>query len=244
MATTDPRLRSAVEGIVRQVQPETVFLFGSRARGDADDASDWDLFVVLPDNAPPGIATPSTLWRAAAIADLPVHAVACRRGVFEAKRNDPNSLSHDVARDGVVTLAAGRMNDAARWIAGADTDIDAVRRCLAEPPNLTDATIIASKRPRNSSRRCWSRCVSHIHAADQVMTSDRRLRSFRWTQAAADCASFDTIADWSISFRYPADDPAGRAAAGSRRSGGLASAHRRCPCRSRIIACFTSQADQ
>jgi hypothetical protein len=33
---------------------------------------------------------------------LPVHAVACRRGVFEAKRNDPNSLSHDVARDGVV----------------------------------------------------------------------------------------------------------------------------------------------
>ena len=41
MATTDPRLQSAVEGIVRQVHPETVFLFGSRARGDADDASDY-----------------------------------------------------------------------------------------------------------------------------------------------------------------------------------------------------------
>jgi uncharacterized protein len=102
MATTDPRLQSAVEGIVRQVQPETVFLFGSRARGDADDTSDWDLFVVLPDDAAPGIATPSALRRAAATAELPVHAVACRRGVFEAKRNDPNSLSHDVARDGVV----------------------------------------------------------------------------------------------------------------------------------------------
>ena len=102
MATTDPRLQSAVEGIVRQVQPETVFLFGSRASDDADHASDWDLFVVLPDDAPPGIATPPALRRAAAIAELPVHAVACRRGVFEAKRNDPNSLSHDVARDGVV----------------------------------------------------------------------------------------------------------------------------------------------
>ena len=102
MATTDPRLQSAVGGIVRQVQPETVFLFGSRASDDADHASDWDLFVVLPDDAPPGIATPSALRRAAAMPELPVHAVACRRGVFEAKRNDPNSLSHDVARDGIV----------------------------------------------------------------------------------------------------------------------------------------------
>jgi predicted nucleotidyltransferase len=49
----DPRLLSAVERIVAPARPETVLLFGSRARGDGDDASDWDLFVVLPDNAPP-----------------------------------------------------------------------------------------------------------------------------------------------------------------------------------------------
>ena len=102
MTSLDPRLQSAVEGIVALVHPEAVLLFGSRARGDGDDASDWDLFVVLPDDAPPGIARPSALRRAAAPAKLPIHAVACRRGVFEAKRSDPNSLSHDVARDGVV----------------------------------------------------------------------------------------------------------------------------------------------
>lgn len=98
----DPRLKSAVEGIVALVHPEAVLLFGSRARDDNDEASDWDLFVILPDDALPGIARPSSLRRAAAPAKLPIHAVACRRGVFEAKRNDPNSLSHDVARDGVV----------------------------------------------------------------------------------------------------------------------------------------------
>ena len=84
------------------MHPEAVLPFGSRARNDSDDASDWDLFVVLPDDAPPGVARPSALRRAAAPAKLSIHAVACRRGVFEAKRNDPNSLSHDVARDGAV----------------------------------------------------------------------------------------------------------------------------------------------
>lgn len=102
MARLDPKLQSAIEGIVALAHPEAVLLFGSRARDDADDASDWDLFVVLPDDAPPGIARPSALRRAAAAAKLPIHAVACRRGVFEAMRSDPNSLSHDVARDGVV----------------------------------------------------------------------------------------------------------------------------------------------
>ena len=101
-SSLDPRLQSALEGIVALVDPEAVLLFGSRARGDCDDASDWDLFVVLPDDAAPGIARPSKLRQAASTSKLPIHAVACRRGVFEAKRDDLNSLSHDVARDGVV----------------------------------------------------------------------------------------------------------------------------------------------
>ena len=71
MANLDPRLQSAIEGIVALVRPEAVLLFGSRARDDSDDASDWDLFVVLPDDAPPGIARPSALRRAAAPAHRP-----------------------------------------------------------------------------------------------------------------------------------------------------------------------------
>ena len=102
MAIVDPRLQSAIERIVALVHPEAVLLFGSRARGDSDEASDSDLFVVLPDDAPPGITRPFAQRRAAASARLPIHAVACRRGVFEAKRSDPNSRSHDVARDGLV----------------------------------------------------------------------------------------------------------------------------------------------
>ena len=46
MTSVDPKLLSGVERIVALVHPEAEILFGSRAGGDGDDASDWDLFVV------------------------------------------------------------------------------------------------------------------------------------------------------------------------------------------------------
>ena len=39
-------LQQMVETIVREVSPETIILFGSRARGDARSDSDVDLLVV------------------------------------------------------------------------------------------------------------------------------------------------------------------------------------------------------
>ena len=45
MPTAD-RLRAAVERLVAAAQPKQIILFGSYARGDADDHSDIDLLVV------------------------------------------------------------------------------------------------------------------------------------------------------------------------------------------------------
>jgi len=39
-------LGEVVDAVVREVAPERVYLFGSRARGEADEASDVDLLVV------------------------------------------------------------------------------------------------------------------------------------------------------------------------------------------------------
>jgi len=39
-------LHQMVEAIVREVAPETIILYGSRARGDAQPDSDVDLLVV------------------------------------------------------------------------------------------------------------------------------------------------------------------------------------------------------
>ncbi|MDP2344408.1 MAG: nucleotidyltransferase domain-containing protein [Deltaproteobacteria bacterium] len=48
----DPRLVTLLEHVVEQYRPLAVYLFGSRAEGRALPTSDYDLLVVLPDDAP------------------------------------------------------------------------------------------------------------------------------------------------------------------------------------------------
>jgi predicted nucleotidyltransferase len=49
----DTALAEIVRRLVAAYRPERVYLFGSLARGDADEDSDYDLMVVVPDDAPP-----------------------------------------------------------------------------------------------------------------------------------------------------------------------------------------------
>ena len=56
MVTTpilDPRLAEVVRRLVEAYEPERVYLFGSHARGDAGPDSDYDLLLVVPDDAAP-----------------------------------------------------------------------------------------------------------------------------------------------------------------------------------------------
>ncbi len=46
--TTDRRLQSAIERIIQKLDPDRIVLFGSRARGDMRDDSDYDLLIILP----------------------------------------------------------------------------------------------------------------------------------------------------------------------------------------------------
>ncbi|MBL7141212.1 MAG: nucleotidyltransferase domain-containing protein, partial [Planctomycetes bacterium] len=46
VAVTEEMLQQLVEAIVREVAPEEIYLFGSRARGQAEPDSDVDLLVV------------------------------------------------------------------------------------------------------------------------------------------------------------------------------------------------------
>ena len=48
----DPVLAEVLGRLVAAYRPECVYLFGSVARGDAGPDSDYDLLVVVPDDAP------------------------------------------------------------------------------------------------------------------------------------------------------------------------------------------------
>ena len=48
----DPILLDIVRRLVEAYRPERIYLFGSRARGEAGPNSDYDILVVIPDDAP------------------------------------------------------------------------------------------------------------------------------------------------------------------------------------------------
>jgi len=51
-AADDPVLGEVVRRLVHVYRPERIYLFGSTARGDAGPDSDYDLMIILPDEAP------------------------------------------------------------------------------------------------------------------------------------------------------------------------------------------------
>jgi predicted nucleotidyltransferase len=95
-------IQALLDRIVDRWHPRQVWLFGSRARGDAKADSDWDLLVLVDDSATDADLDPSvgrTLRRACGIrADV----IPWRASEFEEFRATPNTLAFEVATDGVL----------------------------------------------------------------------------------------------------------------------------------------------
>jgi predicted nucleotidyltransferase len=99
---TDPRLQEAARRLAALPDVETIILFGSRARGDHTPNSDFDLCVLVADSVAAGVFTPVSLWREVSDLGIPIQIVPLRRSAFKAAKRDPNSISHQIDRDGRV----------------------------------------------------------------------------------------------------------------------------------------------
>jgi predicted nucleotidyltransferase len=102
----DPLLSEIIRRLVEAYQPERVYLFGSTARGDARPDSDYDLLVVVPDDAPPerrdSKLAYEVLWGVRASVD----AVVCSSRWFHARTHLKASLPGTVLREGRLLHAA------------------------------------------------------------------------------------------------------------------------------------------
>ena len=85
-------LRTLLARIEAQYHPEEVWLFGSRARGDASPTSDWDLLVVVADDAKDAELDPLTAWRLQKGAGVYADVIPCRASEFRADRVTVNTL--------------------------------------------------------------------------------------------------------------------------------------------------------
>lgn len=99
-------LAQIVERLVEAYQPEQIYLFGSKARGDCGPDSDFDLMVVVPQTAEPGYRLAqrahSLLWGIGTAADILVWS----RHAFESRLHLKASLPATILREGRLLYAA------------------------------------------------------------------------------------------------------------------------------------------
>jgi predicted nucleotidyltransferase len=95
-------LQTLVERVIVRWQPEQIWLFGSRARGDADASSDWDLLVVVPDGIDDAELDPLVGWRLQRSSGVRADVFPCRSTDFREDRDTPNTLAYDAAVDGLL----------------------------------------------------------------------------------------------------------------------------------------------
>ncbi len=102
----DSKLAEIVRRLVAQYQPERIYLFGSVARGEAGPDSDYDLLVVVPDDAPPerrrSKLAYEALWETGTAADV----IVWEKSHFERRARVVCSLPATVLREGKLVHAA------------------------------------------------------------------------------------------------------------------------------------------
>ena len=105
-AAGDPVLTEVLRRLIAAYAPERIYLFGSRARGDSGPDSDYDLMLVVPDDASEqrrrSTVAYESLWGTGAAVDV----VICTRSRFESRLHIPASLPATVIREGRLLHAA------------------------------------------------------------------------------------------------------------------------------------------
>ncbi len=106
LLSRDPALAEIVRRLVEAYRPERIYLFGSVARGEAGPDRDYDLLVIVPDDAPPerkdSKLAYQVLWGAGAAADV----IVWERSRFDRRARVVCSLPATVLREGRLLHAA------------------------------------------------------------------------------------------------------------------------------------------
>lgn len=103
---SDPVLAEVVRRLVDAYQPERIYLFGSTARGDAGPDSDYDIMVVVPDDAPPELQECDVAYRALRGLGIAKDVLIWTHGEFEKRLHLKASLPSTILREGRLLHAA------------------------------------------------------------------------------------------------------------------------------------------
>lgn len=96
----DAVLNEILRRLIAAYDPLQVYLFGSKARGEAGANSDYDLLVVVPDDAPPERRRSRLAYEALRGTGAAADVLVCTHSYFEPRRSLRASLPGTVLREG------------------------------------------------------------------------------------------------------------------------------------------------
>lgn len=102
----DPILAEILHRLTGAFQPERVYLFGSRARGEAGPDSDYDLLMVVKESGLPRYRREQEAFRTLIGVGAPKDILVLTREEFDRKRTVVSSLPAAVEREGILLYAA------------------------------------------------------------------------------------------------------------------------------------------
>lgn len=102
----DPILDEIVRRLVAAVQPQAVFLFGSRARGDATEERDYDILLLVPDQGEQLRPIQQRAYLSLSGLGIAVDVVVMNQELFNRRRAALASLPATVEREGHLLYAA------------------------------------------------------------------------------------------------------------------------------------------
>jgi uncharacterized protein len=106
MPEIDEILKEMIRRLVDALQPERIYLFGSRARGEQDSDSDYDLLLVVSSSDQPRYKREQSAFKALYCVGASKDVIVLTHDEFESKLSVPTSLPATVTREGKLVYAA------------------------------------------------------------------------------------------------------------------------------------------
>lgn len=105
-AKDDPALKEILRRLIDTFQPERIYLFGSKARGEAGPDSDYDLLVVVSDETPPERRRSRLAYQVLRGTRTAADVLVWTREAFDSRLHLPASLPAIIVREGKLLYAA------------------------------------------------------------------------------------------------------------------------------------------
>ncbi len=102
----DAKLAEIVRRLVGAFEPERIYLFGSKARGDPDPDSDYDVMVIVPDDASPERRRSRRAYEVLRGTGTAADVLVWTRRSFEERLHVVCSLPATVEREGRLLYAS------------------------------------------------------------------------------------------------------------------------------------------